>query len=81
MAKQNQKKPNIGLIIGVILFCAIVVFGLFALIATPLISNLVTTARDRACCIDAGGEWNSDTGDCIDIEHEERYNDCLEGEN
>jgi len=44
---------------------AIVLIGIIALIATPLINNLVVTARARACCIDAGGTWDRQGDACM----------------
>ncbi len=43
---------------------AIVLIGIIALIATPLINNLVVNARNRACCIDSGGTWRRDGAEC-----------------
>ncbi len=54
---------------------AIVLIGIIALIATPLINNLVVTARDRACCIDAGGTWRRDGNRC-EGGSQDMYNRC-----
>ncbi len=54
---------------------AIVLIGIIALIATPLITNLVETARDRACCIDAGGTWRQGEGECTN-HNATMYKDC-----
>lgn len=56
---------------------AIVLIGIIALIATPLITNLVETARDRACCIDAGGTWDNDAGQCTG-HNQAMFQDCID---
>ncbi len=81
MEEESKKKPNIGLIIALILGIPIIGFALIALVATPLINNMRTTTVNRACCLDAGGERNTDKNDCVNIENEEIYNNCLEGGN
>ncbi len=54
----------------------IVLIGIIALIATPLINNLVVTARNRACCIDSGGTWERDAAACSGG-NSDMYDDCI----
>jgi len=58
---------------------AIVLIGIIALIATPLIQNLVETARDRACCINAGGVWHQGDSQCGGNVNWTMYDDCISG--
>ncbi len=61
---------------------AIVLIGIIALIATPLINNLVVNARNRACCIDAGGTWERDGAECNFARggSQQLYQQCISGE-
>lgn len=43
---------------------AIVLIGVVAAIATPLISNLLKGTAEKACCSNAGGVWKQ--GGCKD---------------
>ncbi len=81
MEEKGEKKANVGLIIGLILGIPIIGFAIIALIAIPLMNNMVGEARERACCIDAGGRWERGANDCVDLKDEEMYNSCLEGRN
>lgn len=42
----------------------ILLIGIVALVATPLISNIMDTTRLRSCCTNAGGKWEG--YDCKD---------------
>ncbi len=43
---------------------AVVLIGVVAAIATPLISNLLAGAAEKSCCSNAGGYWKG--GKCLD---------------
>ena len=40
----------------------IILIGVIVAIATPIISSMMQNTQDRACCMDAGGQWVN--GDC-----------------
>ena len=37
---------------------AIILIAVVVAVATPLINSLMSTARAKSCCTDAGGVWN-----------------------
>ena len=43
---------------------AIILIGVVAAVATPLVSKLLTTNSNRSCCETAGGKWSGNT--CVD---------------
>ena len=43
---------------------AIILIAVVVAVATPLISNLMSSSSDKACCTDAGGVWKQ--GSCQD---------------
>ena len=42
----------------------VVLIGLITLIATPIIKGLVSSTKQRACCVNNGGQWEG--GQCTD---------------
>ncbi len=40
---------------------AIVLIGIVAAVATPLITNLMDTTKKKSCCTQAGGKWSGGT--------------------
>lgn len=38
---------------------AIILIGVIAAVVTPLITQMMNTTRQRACCMDAGGTWTN----------------------
>ena len=38
---------------------AIILIGVVVAVVTPLVSSLMGSAKNRACCTDAGGVWNN----------------------
>lgn len=36
---------------------AIILIGVIAAVVTPLITSMMNSTRQRACCMDAGGVW------------------------
>ena len=43
---------------------AIILIAVVVAVATPLISNLMKSSSEKACCTDAGGVWKG--GKCTD---------------
>lgn len=39
----------------------ILLIGIVALVATPLITNIMNSTKDRTCCTNAGGKWEGGT--------------------
>ena len=40
---------------------AIILIGVIAAVVTPLITSMMNTTKQRACCMDAGGVWENNT--------------------
>ena len=61
----------------------IVLIAIVAAVATPLISNLMTSTRDKSCCTNAGGQWkgNACTSGGNDLYDEATFNACIAEEN
>lgn len=58
----------------------ILLIGIVALVATPLITSIMNSTKDRTCCTNAGGKWEG--GQCASqkgYDHQ-TYTNCL-GEN
>ena len=57
---------------------AIILIAVVVAVATPLISSLMKSSSDKACCTDAGGVWKG--GTCTDPQNgmydEKTYTDC-----
>ena len=43
---------------------AIILIAVVVAVATPLISSLMSSSAEKACCTDAGGVWEG--GACVD---------------
>ncbi len=56
---------------------AIVLIGIIALIATPLIRNLVLNAKERACCLSAGGVFQGSTCQPTEGYSQAQYDSCM----
>ena len=55
----------------------VLLIGIVALVATPLISNMMTSTSEQSCCTTAGGTWaDGNCGGGIDWD---TYNNCLVG--
>ena len=39
----------------------ILLIGIVALVATPLITNIMNSTKRRTCCTNAGGKWSGTT--------------------
>lgn len=61
----------------------IVLIAIVAAVATPLITNIMGSTRDKTCCTNAGGQWSGNT--CTDggneYYDEATYNACVAEEN
>lgn len=42
---------------------AIVLIGIVAAVATPLITRMMRTTREKSCCVQAGCEWQNNMCD------------------
>lgn len=40
---------------------AIILIGVVVAVVTPLVTNLMSSTAERACCTDSGGVWNNGT--------------------
>ena len=58
---------------------AIILIGVVVAVVTPLISSLMSSSANRACCTDAGGVWQG--GSCTDPGNNHYsaadYNSCV----
>ena len=41
----------------------VVLIGIVTVIATPIITSLVKSSKNRACCVNDGGQWKN--GQCL----------------
>ncbi len=39
----------------------VILIGIVAAVAIPLITNMINTTKARSCCINNGGTWNGST--------------------
>lgn len=56
----------------------IILIGVIAAIAIPLVTSLMSNTQDRTCCTDAGGIWEG--GACnlnIETADQGTYNECM----
>lgn len=57
----------------------ILLIGIVALVATPLITNIMKTTKNKSCCTSAGGKWSGNR--CIDAGSDTydsaTYNSCI----
>ena len=58
---------------------AIILIAVVVAVATPLISSLMRSSSEKACCTDNGGVWEG--GACTDpgngMYSEQAYNNCV----
>ena len=40
---------------------AIILIGVIVAVVTPLVTRLMNTTKERACCMDAGGTWQNNS--------------------
>lgn len=53
---------------------AIILIGVVVAVVTPLVTNLMNSTANRACCTDAGGVWKGNT--CTG-HNAQAYNTCV----
>ena len=62
---------------------AIILIAVVVAVATPLISNLMKSSSEKACCTDAGGVWKG--GQCTDPNNgmydKNTYDTCVAASN
>lgn len=39
----------------------IILIGIIVAVVTPIIRGVMTSTKERTCCVDAGGEWKNNT--------------------
>ncbi len=76
MVKEAAGEANLTVI-------AIVLIGIVAAVATPLITRMMETSRNKSCCVQAGGDWKSNTcrrptGINADYYDPQTYNNCID---
>lgn len=43
---------------------AIILIGVIAAVVTPIVTNMMSTTKERSECLNNGGVWNSSTKTC-----------------
>ena len=56
----------------------ILLIGIVALVATPLITNIMNSTKDRTSCNNAGGKWEGGRCQTQAGYDKETYDKCLE---
>ena len=54
---------------------AIILIAVIVAVATPIITSMMNSTKERACCMDAGGQWTN--GQCQGATPTE---DCMKGD-
>lgn len=54
----------------------ILLIGIVALVATPLITQIMDTTRLRSCCTNAGGKWQGNNCKPQDGYDSDTFEDC-----
>ena len=54
----------------------VLLIGIVALVATPLITNIMNSTSDQSCCTTAGGTW---TGGRCKGGDQQTYDNCTQG--
>lgn len=55
----------------------VVLIGIITLVATPIVRSLISSTKNRACCVNNGGQWEG--GACKDANGADvPYNNCEE---
>lgn len=55
----------------------ILLIGIVALVATPLITNIMNSTKDRTCCTNAGGKWSENRCQSQLGYDQETYTSCI----
>ena len=56
----------------------ILLIGIVALVATPLITNIMNSTKDRTCCTNAGGKWSGAKCQPQKGYDKDTYEDCIQ---
>lgn len=56
----------------------ILLIGIVALVATPLITNIMNSTKTKTCCTNAGGKWEGGRCQTQAGYDKETYDKCLE---
>lgn len=56
----------------------ILLIGIVALVATPLITNIMNSTKARTCCTNAGGKWSGAKCQPQKGYDEDTYEDCIQ---
>ena len=59
----------------------IILIGVIAAVAIPLITSLMGNTAERTCCTDAGGTWEGGTCQSTAIFDQASYNACVANAN
>lgn len=72
--KESAGEANITVI-------TIVLIGIIAAIAVPLITNMMSNTSRRSCCTNAGGRWNGNSCEAGSNPgyRAQDYNNCIRG--
>lgn len=68
--KESAGEANITVI-------TIVLIGIIAAIAVPLITNMMGNTSKRSCCTNAGGKWTNGTCQSTSAYSAADYNSCI----
>ena len=60
----KQQKTKIIVIVGVVILITIILIGIVAAVAYPLITGVMNDTSAKSQCISNGGVWNQSAGRC-----------------
>lgn len=43
---------------------AIILIGVIAAVVTPIVTDMMNTTKERSECLNSGGTWDADAGNC-----------------
>lgn len=55
----------------------IILIGVIAAIAIPLVRNAMTSTQTKGCCTNAGGEWTDGACDFTNAGSQADYDSCM----
>lgn len=56
----------------------IILIGVIAAVAIPLVTSLMSNTAERTCCTDAGGNWEGGACQATALFDQASYNACVE---
>lgn len=59
----------------------IILIGVIAAIAIPLVTNLMSSTAERTCCTYAGGTWEGGACQATAVFDQNSYNTCVQNAN